>query len=127
MWQAAFSVALKVLAAIGGWVLLSGLAHAGAVTAAIPNPRFRRALLVGFLVVPSVAGIFFLAGAFQEHAALQKVAGVLAAVPIAGINLVILKLLYRTTWVKALVALLATALYVFLAGTAASRVMGMFG
>lgn len=123
MWQTVLSVGLKVLLGVGAWLLLSALAHAGAITAAIPNLRFRRALVVGLLVAPSAAAVFFLAGAFQEHAGLEKAAGVLATLPVAGINLVILKLLYRTSWTKALVALLATALYIFLAGATANRLM----
>ncbi|MCX7597428.1 MAG: hypothetical protein N2512_00980, partial [Armatimonadetes bacterium] len=116
MWQTVVSAAGKVSVALGGWLLLSALVHAGAVTAAIPNLRFRRSMIVGLLVVPSVAAVFFLAGALYGNASLEEAAGVLAAVPVAGANLVVLKLVYRTTWTKALVALLATALYVFLAG-----------
>lgn len=117
------SIAVKVLIGIALWLLFSGLAYAGAVTAAVANLRFRRALVAGLLVAPSVVAVFFLAGAFQEHAGLEKTGGVLAALPVAGVNLVILKLLYRTSWTKALVALLATALYIFLAGAATNRLM----
>lgn len=124
MWHTVLSIGLKVLLGLGVWILLSGLAHAGAITAGIPDLRFRRSLVVGLAVVLSVAGVFFLAGAFQDYVALQSIAGFLAAVPVAAVDLVLLKLLYRTSWVKALAALLSTALYVFLAGAAVNKLMG---